>query len=71
MSQIRRAYEEGRAAFLSGEPNRSPYLRYLPEDEAWRAGWEDASGRLSEAHFEPPASDSDQQWDLWERASPL
>lgn len=67
MSNVRRAYEAGRVSFLEGGPLSSPYLRHLPEDEAWRAGWMDASGIDPHA----PATfylDNHLQQDLWRDA---
>lgn len=69
MSRIRRTYEEGRTAFYRGMPLSSPYLRHLPEDEAWRAGWEDASGIPQNISASPQALDHWRQADLWDSAS--
>lgn len=68
MSAIRRAYEEGRAAFYKGVPATSPYLRHLPEDEAWLAGWEDACG-IEPGTTSPNETLLEGQHSLWE--SPL
>lgn len=63
MSRIRTVYEQGRAAFLRGVPPCSPYLRHLPEDEAWLAGWYDAAGVEPDAD-QPMVKDGHLQHDL-------